>query len=109
MSLSIFSWKGVCLLISKEQVKHIADLARLTLTQEEVGQYQAELNEILQAAEKLRNIDTEGVLPATPGVALRDLGRGDIVKPGLDQRTALGNGPQVVAGHFRVPKILGEE
>lgn len=96
-------------MISKEQVRNIAKLARLKLGDEEVKQYQRDLNEVLQAAEKLQQIDTSEVSPTTSVIGADNVLREDEAKSGLPQAEVHNNGPQVVQGYFRVPRVMEGE
>jgi aspartyl-tRNA(Asn)/glutamyl-tRNA(Gln) amidotransferase subunit C len=99
--------------ISREEVTHVARLARLALTEEEIALYGEQLGRILGHAERVTSLDTEGVPPTAQPIALANVFRPDVPgepAPTLTQEQALANGPAVEAGHFRVPRILeGEE
>lgn len=88
------------------EVRHVATLARLSLTPEEEALYQSQLSAILDAVEQLRALDTEQVEPtshaATGDVPLRE----DVVEPSLDAQKALANAPATVGTYFAVPSIL---
>ena len=95
--------------ISPEEVAHVARLARLALTEEEIARYGEQLGRILGHAAKVTSLDTEGVPPTAQAIALVNVFRPDVEgapAPRLTQTQALANGPAVEAGHFRVPRII---
>lgn len=92
--------------ISMNQVKHVALLARLQLTDEEIYQYTGQLNSILEHAAALQKLNTENVLPTAHAVQLENVLRDDTVKSSLPQEKALSNAPKADKGFFRVPKIV---
>ena len=95
--------------ISREEVIHVARLARLALTEEEIALYGEQLGRILGHADRVTSLDTEGVPPTAQPIALANVFRPDTPgepAPSLTQEQALANGPAVEAGHFRVPRIL---
>ncbi len=95
--------------ITEEEVRYVADLGNLNLTDEEVGRFQHDLDEILSHVEKLQELDTTGVEPmaqvlfdAEETATLRE----DLERPPLGSQTALTNAPQPGAGYFKVPKVI---
>ncbi len=92
--------------ISKQEVEHIALLARLKLTEEETDLYTEQLNSILGYAAMLEQLDTENVKPTAHAVELFNVLRDDEVKPSLAQEKALKNAPEAEDGFFRVPRIV---
>jgi aspartyl-tRNA(Asn)/glutamyl-tRNA(Gln) amidotransferase subunit C len=95
--------------ISPEEVVHVARLARLALSDEEIARYGEQLGRILGHAARVTSLDTEGVPPTAQAIALDNVFRADEVgapAPCLSQEEALANGPAVEAGHFRVPRII---
>lgn len=92
--------------ISIDQVKHVALLARLQLTDEEIFQYTEQLNTILEHAAALQKLDTEDVVPTAHAVQLENVLRDDIVKPSLSREKVLGDAPKADKGFFRVPRIV---
>ncbi len=89
-----------------DDVKHIADLARLGLTQEEVTQYRNQLSEILDHAAILQQVDTSAIPPTATVLPLRNVMRDDEVEPSLSQEDVLANAPDAVDGYFKVRAIL---
>ena len=93
-------------MLSRDEVKHIARLCRLKLTDEELGIFTRELGEILNYIEKLNKLDTENVTPLTHVLPLSNVLREDEVKVSLSPGKALSNAPEKIKGFFSVPKII---
>jgi aspartyl-tRNA(Asn)/glutamyl-tRNA(Gln) amidotransferase subunit C len=92
--------------LTLEQVRHIARLARLRLTDEEERRYAEQLSAILDYAERLKRVETTNV-PPTAGVQdLQAPLRRDIPRPSLPRERALANAPATADGMFLVPPIL---
>ncbi len=94
--------------ISTEQVAHVARLARLDLTDDELEHYTDQLAAILDHAADIEALDLEGVEPMTHPVPLVNVLREDIVRPCLDRDEVLAAAPAAESGRFKVPPILGE-
>ncbi len=94
--------------ISTEQVAHVARLARLDLTAEELDHYTDQLAAILDHAADIEALDLEGVEPMTHPVPLVNVLREDVVRPCLDRDEVLAAAPAAESGRFKVPPILGE-
>lgn len=92
--------------LSTDQVRHIAWLARLAITDEEAERFRAELSVILDHFSVLQALDTEAVPAATHASQLDNVVREDRVEPSLPPETVLGNAPREQDGLFRVPPIL---
>ena len=92
--------------LSLEQVRHVAQLARLALTPEEELRYQEQLSAILEAMEQLNALDTQNVEPTSHASFGDSLLREDRVKPSLGAEVAVANAPARVGTSFAVPKIL---
>jgi aspartyl-tRNA(Asn)/glutamyl-tRNA(Gln) amidotransferase subunit C len=92
--------------LSLEQVRHVAQLARLSLTAQEESEYQHQLSAILEAMELLNSVDTSNVEPTSHAVLLESLLRKDEVKPSLAPEQAVANAPASQGSSFAVPKIL---
>jgi aspartyl-tRNA(Asn)/glutamyl-tRNA(Gln) amidotransferase subunit C len=92
--------------LTREEVLHVAQLARLSLKPEEVDLFTRQLNDILTYMEKLQAADTAGV-PALAHVApLANVFREDAVTTGLDRELGLQNAPAREEGNFLVPRII---
>ncbi len=94
--------------ISRDEVAHLARLARLALTDEELDSYAGQLDAILEHVSQIQGVDVTGVEPT--GNPLKDVNvfRSDVVEPCLTQEEALAQAPKAVDGRFAVPRILGE-
>jgi len=92
--------------ISIQEVEHVANLARLELSEQESGRLTDQLSNILTYVEKLNELDTKGVEPTAHVLDIRNVMREDIIAPSLTQERALANAPEKAAGHYKVPKII---
>lgn len=92
--------------LSKEQVLHIARLAKLGLTEDEVEKMSEQLSNILENFEILNKVDTNGVPPTAQPNALTNVLKDDIVKPSMSQDDVLTNAPQRDGDYFKVKVVL---
>jgi aspartyl-tRNA(Asn)/glutamyl-tRNA(Gln) amidotransferase subunit C len=90
-------------MIDREQVLHVARLARLELTDEEVERMSQELSAVLDHIQVISELDLDGVPPTTHVVEVSNALRPDVVEPSLAPEIALANAPAVADGGFRVP------
>ncbi len=90
-------------MIDREQVLHVARLARLELTEDEVARMSEELSAVLGHIEKIGELDLVGVPATTHVVEVSNALRPDLVRPSLPREVALENAPSVADGGFRVP------
>jgi len=90
-------------MIDREQVLHVARLARLELTDEEVDRMSAELSDVLGHIEKIGELDLDGVRPTTHVVEVSNALRPDVPAPSLPREVALAGAPAVADGGFLVP------
>jgi aspartyl-tRNA(Asn)/glutamyl-tRNA(Gln) amidotransferase subunit C len=88
------------------QVQHIARLARLQLSPEELERYREQLSEILDYAARLQELDTTGIPPTASVLNSSRPLRADEARPGLELEALLQNAPQTEQGQFRVPPVL---
>ena len=95
--------------LSREDVLHVARLARLDLTDEEVDRYTDQLAAVLEHAADVEALDTSGVPPTAHPLPLENVLRADEVGPSLDRDEVLDQAPARESGRFRVPPILGLE
>jgi aspartyl-tRNA(Asn)/glutamyl-tRNA(Gln) amidotransferase subunit C len=95
-------------MITREDVEHVAELARLELTAAEKEQFIAQLNSILTYVEKLSELNTDGVEPTSHVLPLSNVFREDEVRPSLDRDRVLQNAPQESHFFFKVPRIIEE-
>jgi aspartyl-tRNA(Asn)/glutamyl-tRNA(Gln) amidotransferase subunit C len=102
--------------ITEKEVRYVADLANLHLTDDEVKRFEVDLDEILTHIEKLNEIDTSGVEPMAQVLYSDGESRGgpsetatlraDVPVPPLGNREALANAPRAGAGYYKVPKVI---
>lgn len=92
--------------LSIEEVEHIAELAKLTLTNEEKVMFQEQLSNILEYAEILQQVDTSGIVPTTSALPLKNVMRPDVVDLSLDTEHAIFNAPEAEDGSFKVRAVL---
>jgi aspartyl-tRNA(Asn)/glutamyl-tRNA(Gln) amidotransferase subunit C len=95
-------------ILGRDQVAHVARLARLELTEAELDRFTAQLASVLEHAADVAALDLEGVLPTAHPLPLRNVLRADEARPGVDHEEVLAVAPDVVDGRFRVPRIVGE-
>ncbi|AHM67874.1 Asp-tRNA(Asn)/Glu-tRNA(Gln) amidotransferase subunit GatC [Paenibacillus polymyxa] len=92
--------------ISKEDVRHVARLSRLNLTETEEETMTGQLNAILHYAEKLNELDTEQVKPTTHVLHVSNVMRDDEVRESLTHEQVMRNAPEEEDGQFKVPAVL---
>ena len=90
-------------MIDRDQVLHVAKLARLELSDQEVEQMASELSGILEHVDRISELDLDGVEPTSHVVELENVLRADEPTPSLERDVALRNAPDPVDGAFRVP------
>ncbi len=93
--------------ISEEEVKHVARLARLSVTDTEAESYQKELNAVLEHFETLQELDTESVEPMSHVLELKNVWREDEPEHAIETDSLLSNAPDKESDYYKVPKILG--
>jgi aspartyl-tRNA(Asn)/glutamyl-tRNA(Gln) amidotransferase subunit C len=92
--------------LTREEVLHVAQLARLSLNPEEIETFTRQLNDVLAYVAKLQEVDTEGVPPLTHVIPLANAFREDEAKTGLDRDESLANAPERGEGAFVVPRVI---
>ena len=92
--------------ISRKEVAHIAELARLSFSEEEMELFAEQLNQILVYMEKLDEIDTSGIKPTYHALDLTNVFREDQIKPSLSTQKLLSNAPQADKDMVIVPRII---
>ncbi|MCK4976404.1 MAG: Asp-tRNA(Asn)/Glu-tRNA(Gln) amidotransferase subunit GatC [Anaerolineales bacterium] len=92
--------------LTREEVENIAELARLTLTDEEIARYSEQLSAILEYFANLQTLDTTDIPPTSSVLAARSVLRPDEPRPGLSKDDLLRNAPETEANQFRVPPVL---
>jgi aspartyl-tRNA(Asn)/glutamyl-tRNA(Gln) amidotransferase subunit C len=93
-------------MITRAEVEHVALLARLGLTDDEIDRMQAQLSHILETIERLRDVDTSQVGPTAQVIALENVMRDDVPREGLSREAALANAPAREGPMLRVPVVL---
>jgi len=94
--------------ISTEDVAHVAELARLDLTEEELETFTGQLDAVLDHAADVEALDLDDVPPTSHPYPLVNVLRDDVVRPSLDREEVLAQAPAVEDHQFRVPPVLGE-
>ncbi len=94
--------------LSRDDVVHVAVLARLALTDAEIDEFTDQLAAVLDHAADVAALDTAGVPPTAHPLPLVNVLRDDVIRPCLDRAEVLAAAPASEAGRFRVPRILGE-
>lgn len=89
-----------------KDVEHVANLARLELSEDEKAQFADQLNAILKYAEKLNELDTEGVPPTSHVLPITNVMRDDVNRPSMPVEKVMANAPDEEDGMFRVPAVL---
>jgi aspartyl-tRNA(Asn)/glutamyl-tRNA(Gln) amidotransferase subunit C len=92
--------------LTRDEVLHVAQLARLSLKPEEIETFTRQLNDILAYVAKLQEVDTEGVPPLAHVIPLSNAFREDEVQPGLERDETLANAPEREEGAFVVPRVI---
>lgn len=95
--------------ISRDEVAHLAKLARMTVTEEELDVFAGQLDQILDSVAQVGEVAHDDIPPMSHAVPLANTFRADQVHPGLSQEQALSGAPAAEDGRFRIPRILGEE
>ena len=94
--------------LSRDDVVHVAALARLDLTEEEIERFTEQLGAVLEHAADVASLQTGGVPPTAHPLDLVNVLRADTPRPSLDRDEVLAMAPNAEDGRFSVPKILGE-
>ena len=93
--------------IAPKDVAHVASLARLRLSEKDIGLFTTQLSSILEYFQKLQNVDTFGVEPFTHATNLTNVFREDEREASIPREEALKNAPDCEQSYFKVPKVLG--
>ncbi|MDP9094888.1 MAG: Asp-tRNA(Asn)/Glu-tRNA(Gln) amidotransferase subunit GatC [Actinomycetota bacterium] len=96
-------------LISRDDVAHLAHLARLAVTDTELGVFARQLDVILAAVARVGEVAAADIAPMTHAVAMTNVFRPDEVRPSLPRDAVLAGAPAVEDSKFRVPRILSEQ
>lgn len=92
--------------VTIKDVEHVANLARLALTDEEKAQFTEQMNAILKYAEKLNELDTANVAPTSHVLDVKNVMRADETRPSWPIEKVMKNAPDEEDGQFRVPAVL---
>lgn len=95
--------------ISRDEVAHLAYLARIDLDDAELDHLAPQLNVILESVASIRGVAGDDVPPTSHPIPLTNVFREDVITPSLTPEQALSGAPEAEGGRFRVPRILGEE
>jgi aspartyl-tRNA(Asn)/glutamyl-tRNA(Gln) amidotransferase subunit C len=95
--------------ISRDEVSHLADLARIDLSDAELDRLAPQLSVILDSIASINDVAADDVPPTSHALPLSNVFREDVTRPGLTAEQALSGAPQVDQQRFSVPRILGDE
>lgn len=95
--------------ITREEIAHLARLARLAVTEAELDTFAGQLDVILDAVARVGEVTAADIPPTSHAVPLTNVLRDDVVVPGLTPADALAGAPDAAEDRFRVPRILDEE
>jgi len=94
--------------LSRKDVEHVAHLARLGLSDEELSLLEGQLNHILDQYAILAQLETDHIAPTAQTIEVENILREDVLQPSLDRDEILANAPEKRGEYFVVPPILGE-
>lgn len=94
--------------LGRDDVAHVAGLARLSLSDEELDMFTGQLARVIDHARDVAALDVADVPPTAHPLPVRNVLRPDDPRPGLDRREVLAAAPEVEDGRFKVPRIVGE-
>ncbi len=94
--------------LRREDVAHVAKLARLTLSEAELDRFTQQLGQVLEHARDMNALDLDDVVPTAHPFGLVNVVREDVVRPCLDHDVVMSMAPDAQDGRFAVPRILGE-
>jgi aspartyl-tRNA(Asn)/glutamyl-tRNA(Gln) amidotransferase subunit C len=92
--------------ITKKDVEYIANLARLGLTDQEIGHFQGQLEGILEYIDQLKKVDVSGVAATAHVLDLKNVYRQDVIQPSLDPEKALRIAPAARGNFYKVPRVI---
>ncbi|MGY2704366.1 Asp-tRNA(Asn)/Glu-tRNA(Gln) amidotransferase subunit GatC [Nocardioides sp. HB32] len=95
--------------ITRDEVAHLANLARIDLSDEELDHLAPQLSVILESVASISGVAGDDIPPTSHALPLTNVFREDVVTPGLTPEQALAGAPEVEQQRFSVPRILGEE
>ena len=92
--------------VDKELIEHVAEVARLKLTKEELKEFQTQLKEILNPVSEIDEVDTGNTKPSLQPVEIKNVMREDVAEGSLSQGEALANAGHKKDGYFKGPKVI---
>lgn len=92
--------------VTRETIEHVANLARLNLTEQEKESLTSEMEEVISYVDKLNELDTEGVKPMEHVIPMKNVLREDRAEKSMDREKILANAPSTDEGCFKVPKVV---
>jgi aspartyl-tRNA(Asn)/glutamyl-tRNA(Gln) amidotransferase subunit C len=92
--------------LTTDEVKHIAELAKLSLTDAEIARFGEQLSAVLEYAAQLKAVDTSAISPTATVLPLHTVLREDMVQPSLPREAVLANAPEKSDDSFKVPAVL---
>lgn len=95
--------------LTTQQVKHIADLAKLSLNSQEIALFKKQLGEILSYIDKLKEVETENIEPTSQVTGLENVTREDTVEENLSKDQVLSGGKSIYQGMFKVKRVFEEQ
>jgi aspartyl-tRNA(Asn)/glutamyl-tRNA(Gln) amidotransferase subunit C len=95
--------------LSRDEVRHLADLARIDLSDAELDHLAPQLNVILESVASIQGVAGDDVVPTSHPIPMTNVFRDDVVVPGLTPAQALSGAPEQEDDKFSVPRILGDE
>lgn len=95
--------------ITRDEVRHLADLARIDLSDAELDHLAPQLAVILDSIKSISEVAADEIPPTSHPLPITNVFREDVVRPGLSVEEALSGAPQVEEQRFAVPRILGED
>jgi aspartyl-tRNA(Asn)/glutamyl-tRNA(Gln) amidotransferase subunit C len=98
-----------CMPITRDEVAHLAQLARLALSEAELDHFSGQLDQILTAVARVQEVAADGIPPMTHAVPVVNVLRDDVVVPCLPRDIVLAQAPAAEQERFRVPRILTED
>ena len=100
---------GAPAVISRDELAHLADLARIDLSDAELDHLAPQLSVILESVASINDVACDDIPPTSHALPLTNVFREDVVRPGLTADEALSGAPEVEQQRFKVPRILGDE
>ncbi len=95
--------------LSRDEVAHVAKLALLDLSDEEIDLFTVQLGDVIATAHAMNDLDLDGVVPTHHPLGLTNVYRADEVRPSIDRDEVLSQAPDVEDDRFKVPPALGED